>query len=224
MESKYEYEFENIKLEVESTANDSLVVKSTDFFYVCPKCGYSIASDEASKLSEYEDYRPGVARIEKNNKSHNNPFGKGKCSNTSLIRYSLHHEFKTDVAKISFECDTSDYSTMLSVMHALLNSFAHEFSIERRDIKACLTYKKTNGKMEHKIIIYDAVPGGAGHSRRLVTEDGEILKAVIKRAINLLDTCKCSPSCYRCLRSYENQKIHEILDREHALKFLKQFV
>ena len=29
--SKYEYEFENIKLEVESTANDSLVVKSTDF-------------------------------------------------------------------------------------------------------------------------------------------------------------------------------------------------
>ena len=222
--SKYEYEFENIKLEVESTANDSLVVKSTDFFYVCPKCGYSIASDEASKLSEYEDYRPGVARIEKNNKSHNNPFGKGKCSNTSLIRYSLHHEFKTDVAKISFECDTSDYSTMLSVMHALLNSFAHEFSIERRDIKACLTYKKTNGKMEHKIIIYDAVPGGAGHSRRLVTEDGEILKAVIKRAINLLDTCKCSPSCYRCLRSYENQKKHEILDREHALKFLKQFV
>lgn len=220
--SKYEYEFENIKLEVESTANDSLVVKSTDFFYVCPKCGYSIASDEASKLSEYEDYKYGVTRIEKNTAGHKNPFGKGKCVNTSLIRYSLHHEFKTDVAKISFGCDTSNYPTMLSVMYALLNSFAHELNIERRDIKACLTFKISSGRMEHKIIIYDAVPGGAGHSRRLVTEDGEVLKAVIKRAINLLDTCECSPSCYRCLRNYENQKIHEILDRENALNFLKQ--
>lgn len=220
--SKYEYEFENIKIEVESTANDSLVVKSTEFFYVCPKCGFSIASDEASKLSEYEDYKFGVTRIEKNTAGHKNPFGRGKCSNTSLIRYSLHHEFKTDAAKISFGCDTSNYPTMLSVMYALLNSFAHELNIERRDIKACLTYKITIGRMEHKIIIYDAVPGGAGHSRRLVTEDGEVLKAVVKRAINLLDTCECSPSCYRCLRNYENQKIHEILDRENALNFLKQ--
>lgn len=220
--SKYDYVFENMKLEVESTANDSLVVKSTDFFYVCPKCGYSIANDEASKLLEYEDYSPGVIRIENNKNGHKNPFGKGKCSNTSLTKYCLHHEFKTDVAKISFGCNTSDQATMLSVMYALLNSFANELNIERRDIKACLTYKRTSGKMEHKIIIYDAVPGGAGHSRRLVTEDGEVLKAVIKRAITLLNTCECSPSCYRCLRSYENQKIHEILDREEALNFLKQ--
>jgi ATP-dependent helicase YprA (DUF1998 family) len=221
--SKYEYECENIKLEVESTANDSLVVKSTDFFYVCTKCGYSIASDEASKLSEYEDYKSGVTRIERNSTGHKNPFGKGKCLNTSLTRYSLHHEFKTDVAKISFGCDTSDYPTMLSVMYALLNSFAHELNIERRDIKACLTFKISNRRTEHKIIIYDAVPGGAGHSRRLVTEYGEVLKAVIKRAINLLNSCECSPSCYRCLRNYENQKIHEILDRENALNFLKKF-
>jgi hypothetical protein len=220
--SKYEYEFENIKLEVESTASDSLVVKSTDFFYVCPKCGYSIASDEASKLSEYEDFRVGVTRIENSKNGHKNPFGKGKCSNTSLTKYCLHHEFKTDVAKISFGCDTSDQATMLSVMYAILNSFANELNIERRDIRACLTYKRTNGKMEHKIIIYDSVPGGAGHSRRLVTEDSQVLKSVIKRAITLLSTCECSPSCYRCLRNYENQKIHEILVREKALNFLKQ--
>jgi len=217
------YEFEKIKIEVESTSNDSLVVKSTDFFYVCPKCGYSIASDEASKLSEYEDYKSGVTRIERNSTGHKNPFGKGKCVNTSLTKYCLHHEFKTDVAKISFGCVTSDYPTMLSVMYALLNSFAHELNIEKRDIKACLTFKISSGRTEHKIIIYDAVPGGAGHSRRLVTEDGEVLKAVIKRAIKLLDTCECEPSCYRCLRSYENQKIHEILDRVKALSFLKQF-
>lgn len=221
--SKYDYEFENVKLEVESTANDSLVVKSTDFFYVCSKCGYSVASDETSKLKEYEDYKGArCGHIEKNKNGHKNPFGKGKCSGTSLKEYCLHHEFKTDVAKISFGCDTSDQATMLSVMYSLLNSFANELNIERRDIKACLTYKRTSGKIEHKIIIYDAVPGGAGHSRRLVTEDGEVLKAVIKRALTLLNSCECSPSCYRCLRNYENQKIHEILDREKALNFLMQ--
>jgi len=220
--SKYEFEIENIKLEVESTANDSLVVKSTDFFYVCPKCGYSIASDETSKLNEYQDYRKDAMRIENTKNGHKNPFGRGKCSNTALTRFCLHHEFKTDVAKISFGCDTSDQATMLSVMYALLNSFANELSIERRDIKACLTYKRNNGIMDHKIILYDAVPGGAGHSRRFVTEDGAVLNAVIKRAIKLLDTCQCEPSCYRCLRNYENQKIHEILSREKALNFLKQ--
>lgn len=225
--SKYNYKFGNIKIEVKSTANDSLVVKSTDFFYVCPKCGYSIASDETSKLNDYEDYRIGVSKIERLRdvkNGHKNPFGKGTCSCIALSRYCLHHELKTDVAKITFGCDTSDNATMLSVMYALLNSFANELDIERRDIKACLTYKITNGRIEHKIIIYDAVPGGAGHSRRLVTQDGQVLQAVIKRAIKLLETCECEPSCYRCLRSYENQRIHEILDRKKALLFLKQLV
>ncbi|MEA4937230.1 MAG: DEAD/DEAH box helicase [Paludibacter sp.] len=223
--SKYNYKFENIKLEVESTANDSLVVKSTEFFYVCPKCGYSIAGDETSKLNDYEDYRVGVSKIErlKNARNgHKNPFGKGNCSCITLAKYCLHHEFRTDVAKITFGCDTSDYATMLSVMYALLNSFANELNIERRDIKACLTYKVTSGRMEHRIIIYDEVPGGAGHSRQLVTQDGQVLRAVIKRAIKVLETCECEPSCYRCLRSYENQKKHEILDRTKALSFLKQ--
>ena len=221
--NNYSFEIGNVKLEIQSTANDSLVVKSTDFFYVCPDCGYSIASDEESKLKNYDDYRVGVGRIERTKDKHNNPFGRGKCSNTSLKKYCLHHEFKTDVAKISFGCDTSDYATMLSVMYAMLNSFAGKLNIERRDIKACLRYKKTNGKMEHQIIIYDGVPGGAGHSRRLVTEDGDVLKAVIKHAIESLENCQCEPSCYRCLRSYENQKIHENLNRDKALQFLKKF-
>lgn len=134
----------------------------------------------------------------------------------------MHHEFKTDVAKIEFETDTSDYATMLSVMYAILNAFADVLSIEKRDIKACLTYKLTDGTYSHQIIIYDAVPGGAGHSRRLVTESGNVLRDVISHAIKLLDDCDCDPSCYKCLRSYENQKSHEILNRKKALGFLKQ--
>ena len=218
------YTMGSISVQIESTANDSLVVKSTNHFFVCPKCGYSIASDETSKLKKYEDYEPYCSKISKTSEKHSNPFGKGYCAETTLNRYYLHHEFKTDVAKISFSCDTSDYSAMLSVMYALLNSFSEVLNIERRDIKACLTYKKKNGVMEHKIIIYDAVPGGAGHSRRLVTENGNVFKDVVRNAVKTLSSCECSPSCYRCLRSYENQKVHEILNREKALAFLMPMV
>lgn len=219
--STYSYEFGKIKINVQSTVNDSLVVKSTEWFYVCPKCGYSIAADETSKLHDYKDYRAKATTIKEGQK-HSSPFGKGQCSNTELIRYGLHHEFKTDVAKIEFETDTSDYATMLSVMYAILNAFADVLSIEKRDVKACLTYKLNDGKYSHQIIIYDSVPGGAGHSRRLVTESGDVLKMVISRAINILSECDCDPSCYKCLRSYENQKVHELLDREKALDFLMQ--
>lgn len=219
----YTYQFGKTKIQVESTGNDSLVVKSTEGFYVCSKCGYAIACDETGKLNKYRDYKRGVRNIQTGEK-HGNPFSKGECSNTELELFWLHHEFKTDVAKITFETDTSDLNTMLSVMYALLNAFADTLSIEKRDIKACLSYKFDEGKLSHKVIIYDAVPGGAGHSRRLVTQDGDILRRVIVKAIQILSSCDCEPSCYKCLRNYENQKIHEILDRKKALGFLVQLM
>lgn len=212
-----------VTLNVQSTANDSLVVKSTEDFYVCSKCGYTIAADETGKLIQYIDYKSKVEAI-KDGPKHASPFGKGFCANTKLNKYSLHHEFKTDVAKVEFETDTSDYATMLSVMYGLLNAFADVLSIEKRDVKACLTYKLKNGEYSHQIIIYDSVPGGAGHSRRLITESGDVLKAVINRAVKILSECDCDPSCYKCLRSYENQKVHETLDRNKALAFLSQLV
>ena len=220
---EYEYDCNGIGVKIESTSNDSLVVRSTEKFYVCSKCGYAIAGDEEAKLgAEYNDYYAGAGEIKDAKHGHPKPFGGGECENKNLKCYRLHHEFRTDVAKLSFECDTSDKNTMLSVMYAILNAFAGAFSIERRDIKACLTYKQNGKNKEHQIIIYDAVPGGAGHSRRLATQDGAVFKKVIEDAVRNLSSCTCSPSCYRCLRSYENQKIHELLDRKKALDFLKR--
>lgn len=37
-----------------------------------------------------------------------------------------------------------------------------------------------------------------------------------------MSECQCDPSCYNCLRSYENQKIHESLDRKLAANFIEQ--
>lgn len=223
---KHKYLFNAIEVQVESTTNDSLMVKSNKNFYVCPLCGYAVAEDENIGEKEKEakrQMRAGALKVT-TNESHESLFGQYKCNCRELVRRSLHHEFKTDVAKISFKCDTSDYNTMVSVMYAILNTMAKDLNIERRDIKACLSAHIVGHVLDLSIIVYDSVPGGAGHSRRLVTHDGNMLHGIFMSALKSLQLCNCDPSCYNCLRSYENQKIHDLLDRKLAIEFLQQFV
>lgn len=222
---KHIFKFNNIEIILESTTNDSLMVKSSNNFYVCRKCGFAYAEDEtipndkeANKSMKNKLHKIDTA------KQHESLFGQYNCDSQKLFRYSLHHTFNTDVAKISFDCDTSDYKTMISTMYAILYAISNELNIERKDIKACLSLKLVNNKPSYSIIIYDSVPGGAGHSRRLVTPDGKMLYKIIIVALKNMEKCDCDPSCYNCLRSYENQKIHDQLDRNLAVKFLSQFV
>lgn len=222
---KSKFKFNGVKVTVESTTNDSLLVKSYNNFYVCPLCGYALAEDEtisgdneANKLIKQKAHK-----ITTKNK-HESCFGTYDCNCQELVRFSLHHVFNTDVAKISFDCDTSDYKTMVSTMYAILYATSDELNIERRDIKACLSLKIVDNKLNYSIIIYDAVPGGAGHSRRLVTSDGKMLYRIINVALRNMNSCHCEPSCYNCLRSYDNQKIHDDLDRKLAAKFLQQLI
>lgn len=222
---KCSFLYNNIKVTMESTTNDSLMVKSSNNFYVCPRCGFAYAEDEniIGDKEANNDKKHKKHKIHTINK-HESAYGQFKCECQELIRYSLHHTFNTDVVKLNFDCDTSDYNTMVSTMYALLYAITKDMNIERKDIKACLSLKIIQGKLNYSIIIYDAVPGGAGHSRRLVTEDGMVLYKIIKSALSNMENCNCSPSCYNCLRSYENQKIHDILDRNLAAKFLQQFI
>jgi len=194
-------------IQVESTANDSLVVRTQTKFRVCTTCGYATGEDEVYI------------------KKHQNAFG-NKCPNEeSGLEFFLTHEFKTDVARITFAADkATDYDCMLSVLFALIEAMSKELDIERNDIKGCLYKTKLeNGMLVYNLIIYDSVAGGAGHSRRLVTPDGTVLSKVIRRAVRIMDNCDCEPSCYKCLRNYYNQKLHDHLNRKSAADFLRNF-
>lgn len=222
---KFEFKFNGIKILVESTTNDSLLVKSSNSFYVCPVCGFAYASDET--ISEDKEANRKIkngAHVIKTVVKHESLFSQSQCNCQELKKYTLHHVFNTDVAKINFQCNTSDYDTMVSTMYAILNAMADTLNIERRDIKACLSPKLLGNELSYSIIIYDSVPGGAGHSRRLVTSNGKMLYQIFMAALKRVATCKCTPSCYSCLRSYDNQKIHDNLDRKKAEKFLQQFM
>ncbi len=194
-------------IQIESTANDSLVVRTQTRFRVCTSCGYATGEGEVYS------------------RKHKNAFGNNCRNEEAGIEFYLTHEFKTDVARTTFAAEkAADYDCMLSVLFALLEAMSKELDIERNDIKGCLYKTKLeNGMLVFNLIIYDSVAGGAGHSRRLVTPDGAVLSKVIRRAVYIMDNCDCEPSCYKCLRNYYNQKLHDHLNRKSAADFLRDF-
>ncbi len=205
----------DVIVDIESTVNDSLMVQSESSFYVCGKCGYAKESSEDFSVKGPAKKRKSFSRVDY---PHKTPTG-AECSMEHLEQRKIHHTFHTDVARIGFCCDTGNYHTMLSVMYAILYSISDVLNIERKDISACLT--RTKGRQnDWQIIIYDAVPGGAGHSRRIVSNDGAVLSRVFEAAYSRVSECECDPSCYKCLRSYENQKVHDKLNRQLAKDFL----
>lgn len=192
-------------VKLESTKNDTLVVVTKNDFYVCPICGHAQDSNEYDKK---------IVHVDSNGR---------KCNGTHKPYY-LSHSFKTDVVRLTFYTPLSvEYNYIVSAMYAILEAMSKELDIERTDIKGCLYYNVASGIPMYSMILYDAVPGGAGHVRRLDTPDGNILNKVIIRAINAMDNCNCEPSCYSCLRNYYNQTIHEELDRRLASEFLKYY-
>lgn len=207
---KRKFTVNDMEIELESTSNDSLVVIGKTDFVVCPCCGYATA--EAVIPMDHRDARGYPCK---------NKDGTNKTS------YLLSHTFKTDVVKIIFQSlDALDYSVMLSALYAILEGVSTELGIERTDIKGCLhqvTWADSSRPI-YAMVLYDAVAGGAGHVRRIITDDGKVMYRVIKAAISLLDSCGCDSSCYLCIRNYYNQKIHDRLDRHSALRFLTQWL
>ena len=208
---------ESEKIQMETSSNDSLMVVCNDNFYVCNNCGYAISS--TSEREETKDFNSHSKRLEK---KHFSPWGR-EC-NGKLQRKKLCHSFKTDVVRITFGTSRAkNRATMLSVMYALLEAVSEILDIERTDIKGCLHKARYERGMIFEIILYDAVAGGAGHVRRLVTDDCKVFMNIVRRAIDITKNCTCNPSCYNCLRNYYNQTIHELLNRVEAYSFLEHY-
>lgn len=204
--SERRFQVQGQTLRLESTSNDSLVVIGQTRYKVCAVCGYAHENEIPLNHKNVQGY-PCTNK-------------EGKAS-----EYYLSHDFKTDVVKITFETqEASDRNTMLSVLYALLEGLSREMGIERTDIKGCLFSTMVEGKMVDSIILYDAVAGGAGHVRRMVTENGDAFQRVLARALSVVDSCDCDSSCYKCLRNYYNQKIHDKLNRRSASEFLHQWL
>lgn len=214
---------------LKSSENDSIMVTSNTDFYVCKYCGFAygihdIIRDENGKKDKIalDAIKKGVPYFTLK-KKHKNKFGH-LCSNTTFHSEKLNHVYKTDVVVIEFQDSIDDHDSMLSAMYAILSAMSDVLDIDNTDINGCLKAVFNAQKLDisYSIVLYDTVAGGAGHVRRLL--DPSVLQNVIYAACIKMQKCSCDTSCYNCLRSYSNQKYHDILDRRKAYEFLHPYL
>jgi hypothetical protein len=177
-------------------------------FRVCEACGFAEPAPEEP-----------IGRRRRSLPPHNNPRTGRSCSGM-IHTYHLGHEFITDVLELRFDgllASRSDYGLWLSLLYALLEGTSEALGIRRDDLDGTL-YRYNSG-VAPALVLFDNVPGGAGHVRRIVDEIESVFVAALKR----VDQCECGEetSCYECLRNFRNQPYHDQLKRGLARNFLR---
>ncbi|EOM74217.1 hypothetical protein Rrhod_4360 [Rhodococcus rhodnii LMG 5362] len=171
-------------------------------FIVCQWCGWA---DPAG-------YRRGQG-------AHERPLTGQPCDG-KLELMSLAHRYQTDVAEFTFgdySYDRDAEDRWLSVLYALLEGASMALEISRDDIDGTLSWARDGRR---SIVLFDTVPGGAGAAKRIAENLGTVLAASVKR----LNACECGEetSCYGCLRSYRNGRVHERLSRAGASAIFRE--
>jgi len=174
-------------------------------YRVCKSCGYAEPASYSSKAHK---------------NSHKRPFTGRDCAG-NFQTYALAHRYMTDVLEIKFDNlsalsnDMQEDSTLRSALYALLEGAVRALGIRRDDLDGTLYH----GSQDRSFIIYDRVPGGAGHSKRISDEFPLVLQQAIEHVSN--PCCGPETSCSECLRNYYNQRYHPSLRRGMALEFLQ---
>lgn len=151
---------------------------------------------------------------------HNNPIT-GKQCNGFLQTYALGHKFMTDILELRIDgslAQQADPKTWRSVLYALLEGASESLGIRREDLDGTLYYN--TGSNVPSIILYDDVPGGAGHVKRILNVLPSAILAAKDRVS--LDCCGPETSCTECLRNFRNQPYHDELKRGLAKTFLEE--
>ena len=181
-------------------------------FYMCPVCGYS-------DIVKHGSTTPQTLKAHKNYKQYD-------CANDTLEYIRLGHKFGTDVARFTIpmldSVDKVSFPQALSFLYAFLEGVSIALDIERTDIDGVVEFNLD--MQSYDILLYDNVPGGAGHVKRLLSKDAVVssLKAGLDKVSK--ECCDENTSCYNCLRNYYNQSYHNKLVRKLAMDVIKRLL
>ncbi|GHH70048.1 hypothetical protein GCM10017673_21310 [Streptosporangium violaceochromogenes] len=160
----------------------------------------------------------GTLLMPRSAKTHTHLLRGTECTGP-LRRRSLAHPYETDLLALDFDhlamplaAGTANW---YSLLYAMLEGAAEKLELSRDDIGGTL-YARPGNRIG--LVMFDAVPGGAGSVLRVA----RALDGVVEAAYARVSTCDCGEetSCYGCLRSFRNQTHHEDLSRAAALDVL----
>lgn len=137
-----------------------------------------------------------------------------------IMRYdALGASFVSDVLELVFDID--DAPSLINddweaVMWALFTAAAKILEVPETELGGTMYENETHGI---SLLIYDDVPGGAGHARQLSDRVVELAQEAYK----VVDGhCGCGEEtcCYGCIANYYNQTRQAKLSRGAAKKIL----
>jgi ATP-dependent helicase YprA (DUF1998 family) len=176
-------------------------------FRICRYCGYA----EPIQLSNIG--------VRAKRRVHKNPLTDADCSGF-FENYHLGHRFMTDVLEIKTSLNITKDAEVLSLLYALLDGASDTLGIRRQDIDG--TIYPQGPDQPPTFILFDNVPGGAGHVLRIYDN----LHSAFESSLDRVERCECGEetSCYNCLLNYNNQHFHDILQRGLALQSLRKIL
>ena len=208
-----DYQIGEQRISIGNSKMDSLAVLNKADFYICETCGFGKVSDKfTGNKVEFEHYSPSG----------------NKCKGT-LHKYSLGHEFQTDVVFLKFrDIEMRQIERAWTILYSLLEGLSRALNIDRKELSGCIQWYRDNSTPMGNFgcILFDNTPGGAGYVRKL--EDKEVFKNMMKYGKQVVNNCTCGgenkdTACYSCLCNYYNQRQHDMLKRIYAIEFYEQF-
>jgi DEAD/DEAH box helicase domain-containing protein len=191
-------------------------------FVICLKCGYAESelhqANGSEKLSkQFENHLPLRSPLYQRNGQKSK-----KCGSDSILRnQTLAAKETTDILLIDFSLLTTvdifeDIATTIG--QALKIAGTKLLQVDSREI-GVFSVPRQNGK--YGVILYDNVPGGAGHVLELM-EQGKtwLQQACDVMYINEQHHQTCKKICLDCLLSFDAQKLVDSFDRKKALSVL----
>ena len=183
-------------------------------FLRCIRCEYAEPAPRAfalQKVSAHKAPRTGEACP-------------GSDATLQVQPVDLAHFFETDVVQLRFArplpealADSARDAFLRTLAEVLRLAACRLIRVDRRDLRS--TYVYAGGPV---VALYDGIPGGAGYSRRIGTEEAPI-RRLLEEAADILECHmgRCASSCRACLNDYANQLWWDIFDRRPVLEWMR---
>jgi hypothetical protein len=176
-------------------------------FVVCTTCGY--ADSEPATGDKYPSGFERHPRLRDTNRK-NTCWKGGRPSTLPLRRQTLAARQTTDVLMLDFTACPGgaviEESVVLTLAYAFQIAGARLLELDTRELGAMAAPANAVG---WGAVVYDNVPGGAGHVRELFDRSREWLEAALAVLVGPPGhAARCATACLDCLLTFDAQMAH----------------
>jgi hypothetical protein len=194
-----------------------------DGFAMCTRCGFA--------MSEESSNQKGIQNLPSRFSDHASVFStraEDRCWPKTLQDFPvlrnrvLAARERTDILILDWPGDISNEAALFSLGRALLLAGTRLLELDSRELGLSIKALRTG---EPGILLYDTVPGGAGHCLELLN----LNRIWLDEARNILvgsasHDVSCRRACLECLLDFAGQFYADRLDRKGALELLDAVV